>query len=66
MNMGDGADEYLEGDYASALDDEGITCKRCGESGFHWERHKVGKGPKPWRLFDEDGNLHECKPKEPT
>lgn len=64
--MGDGADEYLDGEYASALDDDGITCRRCKVDGLHWERHRVSnRGPRPWRLFNDEGELHVCQ-KEPT
>ena len=32
------------------------TCKFCGESHLHWMPYKGG-----WRLFNEDGVLHECR-----
>jgi hypothetical protein len=33
-----------------------VTCKRCGQSGFHW-----GTVRGTWRLFDHEGQLHTCK-----
>ena len=32
------------------------TCKRCGETGFHWEKQKYTGA---WRLF-KGGVLHSC------
>ena len=33
-----------------------LTCKHCGESGFHW-----GQIWGTWRLFDSNEQLHTCK-----
>ena len=41
------------------MDEEGVTCNRCGESaGLSW----VHIGAQQWRLMDEDGKIHYCKP----
>lgn len=34
-----------------------ITCKRCGQSGFHWINVKGD-----WRLADSEAQLHVCQP----
>lgn len=35
--------------------DEGVTCKRCGESGLEWFHTGVR-----WRLMEADGAFHVC------
>lgn len=49
-----------EADYLNSQDDgdadDGITCKRCGIDGLHWDED----GP-PWRLVDWGNRLHVCE-----
>jgi hypothetical protein len=70
--MGDMADLYDYfmddewDDYADEVDDCSalnrkpriITCKYCGETGFHWQ-----DTPNGWRLFNSEG-MHACKGKK--
>lgn len=37
-------------------EDEGATCKHCGETGLEW----VNTGVR-WRRLDAAGNFHVCK-----
>lgn len=42
-------------------DDGGTTCTRCGGQGLHWDVHHWDqRGREVWRLYDADGELHEC------
>jgi hypothetical protein len=49
-------DEILDQD-----DDDGVTCNRCGESGYYWQETYTADGkPKP-KLFDsETSKPHVC------
>jgi hypothetical protein len=57
--MGDMADMITEDwGYDEYHDDEGKTCKYCGENWLWWV--KTDKG---WRLRNQDG-IHSCRGKE--
>lgn len=49
----DSLDEYGEAD----SDPRFVCCKYCGEDPLLWGRDEDDR----WRLFDEDGILHQCK-----
>lgn len=56
------AEDWLsEGEYEERYQDEGFaptftkTCNRCGTPNLRWGEHVTG-----WRLFTEQGVLHEC------
>lgn len=44
------------GVYRSTYEVE-VECNRCGQDGLYWEETADG-----WRLFNEDGERHICKP----
>lgn len=56
-------DDYVDNDYhpepkkklAFHPQSKTITCKFCGENGFHWNREND-----KWLLYDTEGNQHIC------
>lgn len=44
-------------------DEQGVTCRRCGAGGLHWQNVTApdGRSEKPV-LFDEDFRRHYCQP----
>ena len=35
-----------------------VTCKFCGEENLYWDRSELTQG---WRLFRDEGGVHECR-----
>lgn len=59
--MGDMADWIVDN---FVIDDwgeqeDGITCKYCGDNYLHWRNIGTNKDP-VWRLFNEHGERHKC------
>lgn len=56
--MGDIADDHADRlfDRYDEHEDEGVTCRRCGEGGLEWTNTGVR-----WRLMNDDGKFHECQ-----
>lgn len=52
--MGDMAEMYDDWED----DEEGVECKHCHTKGLEW----IHTGER-WRLFDDEGKPHICKPK---
>jgi hypothetical protein len=42
---------------ADLEDDDCVSCEYCGQDGLVWVEVEDNK----WRLFDGDGNMHNCK-----
>lgn len=45
--------------------EEGVVCNRCDEPFLHWEEVRIEHNRKAWRLYNDDGELHNC-PHGPT
>lgn len=45
-------------------DDEGVTCKRCGEQGLYWQlvTQPDGRSEKPVLFDSADDRPHVCAP----
>lgn len=42
-------------------DEDGVTCRRCGETGLQWQAYWKARGEEGARLIDAAGRPHKCK-----
>ena len=47
--------------YDDPGNEDGTACKYCGEDGLEWGEVFDGHDRKRWRLFDQRGEIHNCR-----